>query len=187
MMRPRHTTLLAIITSLALSVVALHAHAQDNDSAEDAELVRATKVELDLDGEHVIINKLDGWVVGKTPKGGGSIALFRSSGEGVAQIDVRYTASISSEQKNGHFTTFHTHLKSKGLKKVSSRTLQLKEGPFPEVVETVYELTSKKKPFELVVWHTHRNNAAWFFTFFRPANFGEDDSLQNMLVAIEIS
>lgn len=181
MIKSTLSLLLAVVTTLGL-VVASTAYAQDDASNQG---VRETRVELDLDGERVVINKLDGWVVAKAPKG--SIALFRSAGEGVAQIDVRYTSSISSDQKDGHFTTFHTHLKSKGLKKVSSRTLQLKEGPFQDVVETVYELTSKKKPYELVVWHTHRNNAVWFFTFFRPANFGDEESLQNMLVSIKIS
>lgn len=149
--------------------------------------IRATSVELSLDGEDVVISKPDGWVVAKAPKG--SIALMRLAGDKSSQLDVRYTPGVDNTQRDGHFSTFHTNLKSMGLKKVSSQKVSLESEAFKgDVYETIYELTAKKKPYRLVVWHIHRNSAVWFFTLFEQT--GESNStepLKLLVTRIKIS
>ncbi len=155
--------------------------------AQDDEPVRATSVELSLDGEKVVIAKPDGWVIGKPPKG--SVALMRRAGDPSTQLDVRYTPGVDAKQCDGHFSTFHTNLKSMGLKKLSSTKVEVKgESLSGEFVQTVYELTAKKKPYRLVVWHIHRKNAVWFFTLFEPTGADEStESLEQLVKKLKIS
>ncbi len=186
-MQIKHRTILSlmgIIVGLFLGSATAYSQETGTTTSSD-DVVRASKVELELDGERIDIYKVDGWVIAKAPKG--SVALLRSAGDGAAQIDVRYTPGVSSSQKDNHIKTFHTHLKAKGLKQSSTTVKAIKSDVFPEVVETVYDLTSKGKSYQLVVWHVHRKNAVWMFTFFKPKDLVDEESLQNLIIQIKVS
>ena len=178
--------LLALLVVSAAALPASQAWAQQGGEAKKDAPVRAGNVKLKLDGEDVVIVKGDGWVIGKAPKG--AVALLRSAGEGESQMDVRYSPNISIDQRDTHLSTFHTNIKSMGLKEVSSRSVDLSSGAFPKVEETIYELTANKKPYRLVVWHVHRKQAVWVFTLFEPLNGAEStDPLSELVTRVELS
>lgn len=117
----------------------------------------------------VRLERPSGWVSGKTPKG--VVAVLRAAGDEESQIEIRMSPHVKAKQREFFFTSFHANLQQAGFvkKDVQEMSLGGKEGALTE-----YETSSKKRKFRLLVWQTHRKEAAWLVVGFFPAERRED-------------
>lgn len=161
---------------LLLTFVPVVAQAQGRESA----------VVTKLGKETVTVNKPDGWVVGKAPRG--SIALFRASGDAKSQIEVKRTPGVNTTQASRFFTSFHTNLKKMGLEEAGSGIALAVPG-FESGKLTEYKLVSRGAPYRMLVWQALRGDAAWMVVGFFPekardVHFG---AMQKLMRAISFS
>ena len=169
----RRTLTLLLLCTMLLPAAAM---AQGRESAVIKKLGKET----------VTVNKPDGWVVGKPPRG--TIALFRAAGDAKSQIEVKRTPGVKDAQAERFFASFHTNLKKMGLKEAGS-AVELAIPGFLKGSLTEYTLTSKGEPYRMLVWQALRGDAAWMVVGFFPekardVHFG---AMQKLMRAISFS
>lgn len=132
----------------------------EQEQGEVVEQPRAARVSVD--GTNVEIPRPSGWTIVAPPEG--AVAVFRSTTDRSAQIEVRMSDGISQARWDRYVRTFGIGLQEAGFQ-VHASQRRVVYGSRRGVLEE-YELSLNDEHFRLISWHTHEEDRAWVFSLF---------------------
>ncbi len=121
-----------------------------------------------VDEYGAVLRRPEGWVEHSAQKG--ALVTLRAAGDRKAQIEVRASSPIKQTRRESFFNSFHSRLKDAGFVQQEVRSEVEYGGQVGKW--TGYEGRSERETFRLVVWQLHREQTAWLFVGFFPAEAG---------------
>jgi hypothetical protein len=179
-----------LVTGAAMSVSPHRALGQNDgnqrgDSAETAtdESEETTdRRRLSVDEHGATLRRPEGWVEASGQKK--ALFTLRAAGDRRAQIEIRASSPIKQTRSDSFFNSFHSRLRDAGF--VREKTRQQAEYGGNIGKWTVYEGRSDRDVYRLVVWQLYRQEVAWLFVGFFPAEAGTryDEDFENLIESL---
>ena len=148
---------------ISLSPGAVNGQETSSEGASFPESISGDVIVIDPPGLQV--QRPSGWIEG-TPEGERTAILLRIAGGENAQMEVRRSHPIRSNEAGAFFTAFHNELKAAGfaeIKQLSDATYGSFSGR-----EIEYEGRTEGMTYRLIIWQFQLGESAWIVTGFFP-------------------
>ena len=134
----------------------------NGEAAGDVEVKRGRTIRLEAHGAR--LERPAGWV--RARPGDGAAVTLRAAGDEESQIEVRVSAPVPAERKEGFFSAFHAELERAGFEQKNVRA----EATYNDHTGrwTVYTGSTRRGTYRMIVWQYYHDRAAWLFVGFFP-------------------